>query len=171
MKNGKKIIRLVSWLVFVVYLVALVYFLFFSEQLGRKPSDSYQYSLVPLKEIRRYITYWRQIGSFYVLLNLLGNVICFVPFGFVLPVISKQQRNLFKITLLSFLSSLLVELIQLISKVGSCDVDDILLNTLGGVIGYLLFWGVYQAVILHGKRAVTGKKLSNKNLQDRQESR
>jgi glycopeptide antibiotics resistance protein len=69
------------------------------------------------------------------------------------------------------LSSLLVELIQLISKVGSCDVDDILLNTLGGVIGYLLFWGVYQAVILHGKRAVTGKKLSNKNLQDRQESR
>ena len=37
------------------------------------------------------------------------------------------------------LRSVLVELIQLVSKVGSCDVDDMLLNTLGGIIGYVLF--------------------------------
>lgn len=139
MKNAKKVIRILSWCIFVVYLVALVYFLFFSEQLGRVPSDEYKYSLVPFKEISRYIRYWRAIGSFYVLLNLLGNVVCFVPFGFVLPVISSSQRKFWKILLLSFLTSLLVELIQLVSKVGSCDVDDMLLNTLGGIIGYALF--------------------------------
>lgn len=139
MKNAKKIIRILSWFIFVVYLVALVYFLFFSEQLGRVPSDEYKYSLVPFKEITRYIRYWRAIGSYYVLLNLFGNVLCFVPFGFVLPVISKEQRRFWKILVLSFLTSLLVELIQLVSKVGSCDVDDMLLNTLGGIIGYLMF--------------------------------
>lgn len=139
MKDAKKIIRILAWCFFVVYLVALVYFLFFSEQLGRVPSDEYKYSLVPFKEIRRYITYWRAIGGYYVLLNLLGNVVCFVPFGFVLPVISKNQRKFWKILFLSFLTSLLVELIQLVSKVGSCDVDDMLLNTLGGIIGYVLF--------------------------------
>lgn len=139
MKNAKKVIRILSWCIFVVYLVALVYFLFFSEQLGRVPSDEYKYSLVPFKEIRRYIFYWHAIGSYYVLLNLLGNVVCFVPFGFVLPVISRNQRKFWKILLLSFLTSLLVELIQLVYKVGSCDVDDMLLNTLGGIIGYVLF--------------------------------
>lgn len=143
MKNAKKVIRILSWVIFVIYLIALVYFLFFSEQMGRVPSDEYKYSLVPLREIRRYVTYWKAIGSFYVLLNLVGNVICFVPFGFVLPIISRQQRSLWRITLLSLLSSLLVELIQLVSKVGSCDVDDMLLNTLGGILGYLLFWFFY----------------------------
>ena len=49
MKNAKKVIRILSWCIFVVYLVALVYFLFFSEQLGRVPSDEYKYSLVPFE--------------------------------------------------------------------------------------------------------------------------
>jgi glycopeptide antibiotics resistance protein len=170
MKNGKKMIRIVSWLVFIIYLVALVYFLFFSEQMGRTPSDNYKYSLVPLKEIRRYVTYWRTIGSFYALLNLLGNVICFIPFGFVLPIISRQQRKFARITLLSFLSSLLVELIQLVSKVGSFDVDDMILNTLGGVIGYLLFWGAYQVVLYYRKRTTFGEEFAQKPLVERNEN-
>lgn len=157
MKNAKKVIRILSWFVFVVYLIGLVYFLFFSEQMGRVPSGNYKYSLVPFKEIRRYISYWREIGAFYVMLNLLGNVLCFVPFGFVLPIISRQQRRLWRIAFLSFLSSLLVELIQLVSKVGSCDVDDMILNTLGGVIGYLLFW-IFLRLFF---RRETGKAASN----------
>lgn len=139
-KEHIKIIQIISWGVFVIYLIALVYFLFFSEQMGRVPSNEYKYSLVPLREIRRYLMYWREIGTWNVMLNLLGNVICFVPFGFVLPIISRSQRRGYKILLLSFLCSLLVELIQLVSKVGSCDVDDIILNTFGGMLGFFLFF-------------------------------
>ncbi len=138
-KNPNKIIRVFSWFVFAAYMIALIYFLFFSEQMGRVPSDEYKYSLEPFREIRRYIIYRKEIGYFNAMLNLIGNVICFVPFGFVLPIMSNKQRGLIKITVLTLLTSLLVELIQLISKVGSCDVDDILLNTLGGFLGYLLF--------------------------------
>ncbi len=138
-KNPNKMIRVLSWFVFAAYMIALIYFLFFSEQMGRVPSDEYKYSLEPFREIRRYIVYRKEIGCFNVMLNLFGNVICFVPFGFVLPIMSNKQRGLLKITILTFLTSLLVELIQLMSKVGSCDVDDIILNTLGGFLGYVFF--------------------------------
>lgn len=117
----------------------MVYYLFFSEQLGRVPRDSYQYNLKPLAEINRYLKYIDKLGYFSVLLNLVGNVICFIPFGFVIPVLAIRCRGLGKMLLLSFMASLLVETIQLFSKLGSFDVDDILLNTLGGLIGYLLF--------------------------------
>lgn len=138
-KNPNKIIRVFSWFVFAAYMIALIYFLFFSEQLGRVPSDECKYSLEPFREIRRYIVYRKEIGLVNAMLNLVGNVICFVPFGFVVPIMSNKQRGVFKITALTFFTSLLVELIQLMSKVGSCDVDDIILNTLGGFLGYVLF--------------------------------
>lgn len=139
-KHHKKIVRVLSWFVFAIYLVALVYFLFFCEKMGRVPSGEYKYSLVPFREIKRCIVHWRAMGFSYAALNLVGNVLCFVPFGFVLPIMSNRHRGALKITFLSFLASLLVELIQLVSKVGSCDVDDIFLNTLGGFLGYMAFW-------------------------------
>ncbi len=138
-KKHKKIIRFLSWIIFILYLILMVYFLFFSEQLGRVPSDTYHYNLKPFTEIKRYITYSKEIGSFNVILNLIGNVICFMPFGFVLPIISIKQRNIFKVTALSCLCSMVIETVQLVSKLGSCDVDDVILNTLGGFAGYVLF--------------------------------
>ena len=72
------------------------------------------------------------------MLNLLGNVICFIPFGFVIPILTRKQTAL-RMFLLSMSASVLVELLQLVSMLGSFDVDDITLNTLGGVIGYVLF--------------------------------
>ena len=138
-KEEKHRIRVISWILFCIYLVMLDYYLFFSEQLGRVPKDSYQYNLKPFAEINRYLKYADKLGYFSVILNLVGNVICFMPFGFVIPVLAVRYRGLGKMLLLSFLASLLVETIQLFSKLGSFDVDDILLNTLGGVLGYLLF--------------------------------
>lgn len=130
---------MISWVLFGIYLIMMVYFLFFSEQMGRVPRDTYQYNLQPFAEIKRYLNYAGRVGTVLVLLNLVGNIICFMPYGFVIPVLSVRCRSFFKILLLSFLASLTVESIQLVSKLGSFDVDDIMLNTLGGVLGYLLF--------------------------------
>ncbi|MCI5640621.1 MAG: VanZ family protein [Lachnospiraceae bacterium] len=138
-KEHKHKIRVVSWILFCIYLVMMVYFLFFSEQMGRVPRDTYQYNLKPFAEIRRYINYADRLGSFRVMLNLAGNVVCFMPFGFVIPVLANRYRKLYKMVALSFFASLLVETIQLFSKLGSFDVDDILLNTLGGLLGYIAF--------------------------------
>lgn len=141
MKNKKKEHRLVlAWTLFIVYMVFLMYFLFFAEIMGRTYIDrDYHYNLTPFREIRRFIVYRRTLGWFAVLSNLLGNVLAFVPFGMILPMLTPKCRNFFHIVLLGFDFSLFVETIQLISKVGSFDVDDLILNTLGAALGYLAY--------------------------------
>ena len=60
-------------------------------------------------------------------------------FGFFLPVIWERTRHWYITVILSFAMSLLVETMQLVGKVGSFDVDDLLLNTIGGFAGYIIF--------------------------------
>lgn len=116
------------------------YFLFFAEIMGRTNlTRTYHYNLVPFLEIKRFIIYRKKLGMTAVVVNLLGNVAAFLPFGFFLPFLSQKNRSFAYVTLISFEFSLLIECIQLVSKVGSFDVDDMILNTLGGSLGYLCF--------------------------------
>lgn len=138
-ESSRKAIHIILRVLFVIYLVMMVYFLFFSERFGRVPSNNYHYNLKPFAEINRYLSYIDTIGVTNVLINLMGNVVCFMPLGFMLPVLSQRKWKLIRTTLLSCLASVIVELTQLVSKLGSCDVDDVLMNTLGGLLGYILF--------------------------------
>ena len=140
MKN-RKIKSIFKWSAFLIYIVALIYFVFFAEKCleGADVPVNYRYNLVPFKEIKRFIIYYRQIGINAVILNLAGNVVAFMPFGFFLPLVSEHKIKFFKVFITAFSLSLSIELIQLISKVGSCDVDDLILNTLGGLLGYWCF--------------------------------
>ena len=91
----------------------------------------FSYNMEPFKEIFRFLFYWKQIGLAHALENLLGNIIGFCPLGFLLPSFSKRCRMYWYNTVMSgYLLSFGVEAIQLIFRAGSCDVDDIILNTL-----------------------------------------
>lgn len=139
-EQSKKRLIKVGWLLFYLYIILLSYFLFFSERYGRDYIlDQYRYNLEFLKEIKRFIRYREQLGFESFVVNILGNVIAFAPFGFLLPLLNVKFRKLFYITFLSLLFSLTVEVVQLIFKVGIFDVDDLLLNTIGGITGYLAF--------------------------------
>lgn len=117
----------------------MIYLLFFAESMGRTSMErTYHYNLVPLKEIKRFLTHWDTLGMA-ATLNLVGNIVAFVPYGLILPIMNRRNRSFWRMTLWTFEFSLLVEVIQLVSKVGSFDVDDLMLNTLGGILGYLLF--------------------------------
>ena len=137
-RNGRH--RVVAALFFLLYFIVLFYFLFFSEELGRTYSErAYHYNLIPFHEIKRFIIYRRILGWKAVVLNIWGNIIAFMPFGLFLPIYAKRCRNLWMTVLYSFELSLLVELLQLVFKVGSFDVDDLFLNTVGGLLGYLVY--------------------------------
>lgn len=125
-----------GWFLFIVYLVLLIYMMFFSEELGRVAREDYCYNLELFKEIKRFYVYREQLGMEAFILNTVGNVAGFVPFGFILPVISWAGKRWYVTFLFSFLLSLSIELTQLVLKVGSFDVDDLFLNTLGGILGY-----------------------------------
>lgn len=137
---------------FICYMILLIYFLFFSEEYGRdEVYTTYQYNLKLFHELRRYLAYKDQIGNLYFLINVVGNVVAFMPFGFLVPVLYREQRkeathnghyfrSFLFVTVLGFLLSLGVETIQLVSKVGCFDVDDLMLNTAGVVLGYLIYY-------------------------------
>ncbi|MGN0160901.1 MAG: VanZ family protein [Lachnospiraceae bacterium] len=132
--------RIISGIVFVVYIMMLVYFMFFADSLGRNQGlANYHYNIIPFKEIMRFMRYHRILGMKAVLANLLGNVIAFIPFGVFLSALSNHRFNWKEMMFLSMDLSLAIEVLQLISKVGSFDIDDIILNTLGGVAGYFIF--------------------------------
>ena len=141
-KETKHIIRTLGTILFILYVLALIYFLFFSEEYGRAAMEErqYRYNLIPFVEIRRFWVYRKQLGFMAVVTNLFGNVIGFLPFGFILPVILDKMRSGWLIVLAGFGLSVTVEVIQLITKVGCFDVDDMILNTAGAALGYLLFF-------------------------------
>lgn len=141
MKNKSgKLIKVLAWIIFTIYIIILFYFMFFSERYGRTIiHNDYNYNLELFKEIKRFWNYREVLGMESVVLNLGGNVVGFIPFGIMIPFLSKKRRNFFLVTILTLEFSLLIEVTQLITKAGSFDVDDLLLNTLGGSIGYMVF--------------------------------
>lgn len=131
---------LVRAVVFITYLVFLMYIMFFAEMLGRTGADrEYSYNLQLFKEIGRFIRYRDVLGMRAVFWNLGGNVLCFMPFGFFVPWMWKNMDRPWLAVLLSLYLSLLIELTQLFLRVGSFDVDDLLLNSIGGLAGYVCY--------------------------------
>lgn len=136
----RKRLILVSRLLFILYMVFALYILLLSESFGRAVTVNYRYNLQPFMEIKRF---YRLLGTDSykkAVLNLFGNIICFMPFGLYLAVETRNKRALiFRVTFLTFLFSLCVEIVQLYFKIGIFDVDDLMLNTLGGMIGGILY--------------------------------
>lgn len=138
-QKQEKRVRTLGKILFFMYMIFVVYFLIFSELYGRQGEMSdYHYNLVLFQEITRFIRYREQLGFFAVFTNIVGNIMIFVPFGVFLPMAS-EKKSFIHTMICSFLFSLGVEVFQLITKVGCFDVDDLLLNTIGGIIGYTLF--------------------------------
>ena len=134
-------------LALIFYLVILTYFLFFAEGLGR-PGGDFSNNFIPFKEIIRAFVRFRKLGCRYFFLNFVGNIVCFIPFGFLFASLFRYPRSHAgtMVTGVSCALSVLVEVIQLVSATGSCDIDDVILNTVGGMIGYFLFRGFFVRV-------------------------
>ena len=114
-------------LLFVLYMLALYYLLLSTEN-----ATAYGTNLIPFKEMTRYSMGSR--GFFY---NVIGNIALFIPFGYFVSNYIKANKT-HQIVLISIISSLTAELIQF--KIGRAfDVDDIILNTVGAIIGFLCY--------------------------------
>ena len=140
MAANKKDNKLAKWVCFIAYLLLLGYVLFYGSWFGREDHAEYRYNLTLFQEIGRYYGVGVRSGSWNLFLwNVVGNILVFVPFGMFLPRLFRRCKNILFVTLLSLELSLIVEVIQLVSRVGSFDVDDLLLNTIGGMLGYLIY--------------------------------
>ncbi|MBE5905723.1 MAG: VanZ family protein [Lachnospiraceae bacterium] len=137
-QNHSWTMRKVAKICFCTYLIALVYYLLFAQ----REYLAKGYNLVPFVEITRYVRYRASMGVRVVVENLGGNIIGFVPFGFLLPLMGAIFQKGLRVCLLIFIFSFCVEGMQLILQAGCFDVDDILLNTTGGIVGFILYLAV-----------------------------
>ena len=89
-------------------------------------------NFIPFKEIMRY-----EFGSSYFIHNVLGNILLFIPFGFFVSYIVSSKKPYY-IIVITLITSIAIEFTQLL--IGrTFDVDDVLLNLIGGFLGYLVY--------------------------------
>lgn len=130
----QKYTRFFLFICFLSYLFLLSYLLFFS-QYRHSVEGLLSYNLVPFKTI---VNYFSTFEGLSITDQFIGNILAFVPFGFLLPLIASSLGSFTLMLGNTFVFSLLIEISQLLFQVGAFDVDDLFLNTLGGVIGFLL---------------------------------
>ena len=71
--------------------------------------------------------------------NLVGNVLLFIPLGYFPPLLWESFRPLWRCLLWSALIITAAELLQLLTLLGRCDIDDLLLNLLGTLLGHTIY--------------------------------
>ena len=87
----KKKFRILGKILFILYILFLLYFLIFSDWYGRSGAmNDYHYNLVPFEEIKRFWTYREKLGIWW-LINLFGNIVIFMPFGFFEALASRHR--------------------------------------------------------------------------------
>jgi glycopeptide antibiotics resistance protein len=114
--------------IYVLFLLDLAWFQF--------PTRSPMPNVVPLHTM---ISDWRD-GGHGLILNFLGNIVAFVPIGMIPPLARPRGARFWHAALLSLSLSALIEAVQFASGRRYADVDDLILNTAGGVLGYGLLW-------------------------------
>ena len=120
----------------IFYVIIMIRLLFLA---GRSHYlDSYRYNLIPLKTIKQYVINREYYNSETWIKNLFGNIILFIPLGLSIPILNHRFLKVLPFLILNLLILLSVELIQVFSRVGTFDVDDIILNILGALIGLVI---------------------------------
>ena len=143
------------WVSFVTYCVVMCYLLFARSafNIGKPYLEQLKMNinLIPFQTIQEYmilLVYRRNVHIVNnALLNLFGNIAAFIPLGFFLPCLWKKLQSLKKLLFCSGVVVLTIELIQLITLRGSCDIDDLILNLFGVFLGFWLFKGLSQTML------------------------
>ncbi len=147
-------LRVVTWVAFGLYLYLVVNFTLLDAALGRwsasvyaKAGDRRSYYMAHFVNLRPLYSIWNvyirgfingYVHAYYVVLNLLGNLGVFMPLAVFLPFFFKAQRRWYVFVGTMLLSVIAVESLQLLLMVGSCDVDDLILNAGGAMIAYFV---------------------------------
>lgn len=143
--NKKKIVfykELLSFF-FIIYILILYYIVTYQDvNYGNS-------NFIPFKEIFRY-----DVGSRLFIRNVIGNIVLFIPLGVYVGCIIKS-KTFIPSFIISFLVSISIEFAQyMIGRIA--DVDDVILNTIGGVFGYVSFKYLNRFIDKHSKSKKLG---------------
>ncbi len=144
MKNPK-IYKIFFSILFIIYifLLILIVLLKFDGTLNFNYIKSIRESLLESSEPNINLIlfdtikpYLNMISHQFAFKNIVGNILAFVPLGFFISLLF-FKKNIIKTMLFGILAIFVIESIQLVTKIGFFDIDDILLNSIGILIGYI----------------------------------
>ena len=139
----------------IVYFLAIIYLTF----LIREPTPTYRYSLRLFKAASRSLEFGGVLISGLLsgnnktvgwssLKGIVLNILLFIPFGYLIPAVWPHKKwSWWKIMLFGFAVSFCVETVQLVTRLGFADVDDLMNNTIGSVLGYLIYKRCMTSVV------------------------
>lgn len=142
--------RVLTGICFMVYLLLLIKLIVFKNPLEHSPLAAGTWSwdsvrahletanFIPGHTIRLYLRHWERLGQI-AFANLVYNVVAFIPFGIAVPVLLDRRHSFWFTAVSGILFSVAIELTQLITLLGECDIDDVILNGAGAVLGWLFF--------------------------------
>ena len=150
MANKKrKVNRQPFWrFLFVVYCGVMLWLLFgrsqgWMEGMAYRQMLEKNINLVPLQTIKAYwnVVFYRTNDDYLIhcFINLAGNVLLFIPAGWLLPKVFPVQRNFFRFFATCTGLIFLVEALQLFTLLGSFDIDDVILNLSGMILGFVAY--------------------------------
>jgi glycopeptide antibiotics resistance protein len=105
----------------------------------RSYSGVRRYNLYPFKTIIEFIFNYSKYNFQVVFINIIANIITFIPLGFFISLLSKRSFKLINSALFCIFIIISIEMGQFILNVGVLDVDDIILNTVGCVLGIISY--------------------------------
>lgn len=143
----KKIIKYLTWTSFGVYILAIAYLVFFRYRRGFVSELSiwdyarFQMNLVPFRTITEYIKAIvdDSMNLDIPVTNLFGNLLMFFPWGMYLPLFWKRFKQWKRYLAVTLITLLVTEAVQLFMRLGSFDIDDLILNLAGAMLGFLMW--------------------------------
>ena len=148
-KQDSKVIKLFISLLFIVYLIVLINVIVlkcgralsvvnhsnqisFSQKIGQINFIPLANTIIPYLE--------GELSIRIAVINLLGNIIAFIPLGLFLSLLFKKYVKIKNAFWVSFTLSMLIEVVQLVFSIGYCDIDDVILNVFGSLLGVVLYY-------------------------------
>lgn len=144
--TGKRIIQMIIErkktpirLMFAFYIIGVLSLTFIvRETMILRTPDNRGVILEPFREIDAML---HQPNYFFWFMQIFLNILLFVPLGFLLPMISERFRSLWLTIVTGFIFSVGIETMQYITGRGLTEVDDVINNTTGALVGYILYVG------------------------------
>ena len=152
--GNKEILKKLFFLFFLLYVYLLLSLTLLDPAMGRGENSVYDsieqtrdaynsrfVNLVPFRSIYHvYIKGFLRgyVNAYYTFLNLLGNLVAFFPLAFFLPYFFPAQKRWYLFLPTALLSVTLVEALQYLFMIGSCDIDDLILNAGGAFLFFLV---------------------------------
>lgn len=138
--------KAIAPILFGVYCILMIWLLF-GQRIGFLAEGSYIEKLVSRTNLIPFATITHQLSLIaegsartrHCVVNLVGNVIMFIPLGLLMPPIWKKLASFGRFILAVPIIILCVEVIQLFTLLGSMDIDDLILNVLGAAIGFVIY--------------------------------